>query len=202
MKVNETQGFNNIDVAMKEDYSISQEPTGQVKFMFCKILMNGIGNTGISNTLIQNPITFENGLSKLDRLSIKIFYDDEAITPAWLLYPYTFEINEWNATFQIDENIGLASDADQWSRVPTVSIPENPYSAPYIPLIKGEIEAPTASAVSAPKNTSSNSNRVFVIGDNTPDSAPEKRDSAPERRVYAPEMRDSAPNPAFTNDAS
>jgi len=138
MRVNEEQGFNNIDVAMKEDYSISQEPTGQVRYMFCKILMNGVGNTGISNTLIQNPITFENGLSKLDRLSIKIFYDDEAITPAWLLYPYTSEINEWNATFQIDENVGLASDADQWSKVPTVPIPENPYAAPYIALKKDD----------------------------------------------------------------
>lgn len=207
MQINDEQGFNNIDVTMKEDYSISQEPTGQVKFMFCKILMNGIGDTGISNTLIQNPITFNQGISKLDRLNVKIFYDDEAITPAWLLYPYTFPINEWNATFQIDENIGLASDADEWSNVPTVPIPENPYSAPYLSFKKGDIEAPKASAVSAPKNTSSKSNRVFVIGDNTPDSAPKKRvsapeipDSAPKKSVSAPEIRDSALNPNFTND--
>uniref|UniRef100_A0A6C0KRH8 Uncharacterized protein n=1 Tax=viral metagenome TaxID=1070528 RepID=A0A6C0KRH8_9ZZZZ len=140
MQVNEDQGFNNIDVTMKEDYSITQEPTGQVKFMFCKILMNGIGDTGISNTLIQNPISFDQGLSKLDRLNIKIYYDDEAITPAWLLYPYTFDINEWNATFQIDENIGLVSDADQWSKVPTIPIPDNPYSAPYLALKKGDDE--------------------------------------------------------------
>jgi len=136
MQVNESQGFNNIDVTMKEDYSVSQEPTGQVRFMCAKILMNGIGDTGISNTLIQNPITFEQGLSKLDRLDLKIYYDDEAITPAWLLYPYTFEINEWNATFQIDESVGLASDAEDWTKVPTVPIPENPYSAPYLPLEK------------------------------------------------------------------
>ena len=137
MQVNEDQGFNNIDVTMKEDYSISQEPTGQVKFMCAKILMNGIGDTGISNTLIQNPIQFDQGLSKLDRLDFKIYYDDETITPAWLLYPYTFDINEWNATFQIDELIGKASDAEDWAKVPTVPIPENPYVAPYLPLKQG-----------------------------------------------------------------
>ena len=136
MQINEEQGFNNIDVAMPENYAVSNETTGQIKLMSAKILMNGIGDTGISNTLIQNPTTFVNGLGKLDHLSIKVFYDDAALTPAWLLYPFTFEINEWNATFQIDEIVGQLRASKGWMNVPTIPILENPNQTPFLDYVK------------------------------------------------------------------
>lgn len=132
LQINNEQGFNNIDVTMPENYMISHEATGQVKLMSGKILMGDVGDTGVSQTVIQNPSVFENHLGKLDRLDFKIYYDDNQITPAWLYMPYYLDINEWNATFQIDEEIGFANQASGWGSRPTIPIPDDPDHTPYI----------------------------------------------------------------------
>ena len=132
MQINDEQGFNNMDLTMPENYSISNETTGQVKFVSGKILMADIGNTGVSQTVIQNPSIFENALGKLDRLEFKIYYDDHAMTPAWLYMPYFLSLNEWNATFQIDEQVGFASQDSGWGKRPTIEVPTNPDSTPYL----------------------------------------------------------------------
>jgi hypothetical protein len=132
MQINDEQGFNNMDLTMPENYNISNEGTGQVKFVSGKILMADIGNTGVSQTVIQNPSIFENALGKLDRLDFKIYYDDHAITPAWLYMPYFLSLNEWNATFQIDEQVGFASQDSGWGKRPTVAVPTNPDATPYL----------------------------------------------------------------------
>jgi len=132
MQINDEQGFNNMDLTMPENYNISNEGTGQVKFVSGKILMADIGNTGVSQTVIQNPTIFENALGKLDHLNFKIYYDDYAMTPAWLYMPYFLSLNEWNATFQIDEQVGFANQDSGWGRRPTVSVPDNPDSTPYL----------------------------------------------------------------------
>ena len=132
LQINDEQGFNNMDLTMPENYNVSNEGTGQVKFVSGKILMADIGNTGVSQTVIQNPSIFENALGKLDRLDFKIYYDDYAMTPAWLYMPYFLSLNEWNATFQIDEQVGLASQDSGWGKRPTVAVPDNPDSTPYL----------------------------------------------------------------------
>jgi hypothetical protein len=132
LKINDEQGFNNLDLTMPENYNVSNEGTGQVKFVSGKILMADIGNTGVSQTVIQNPTIFENALGKLDRLDFKIYYDDHAMTPAWLYMPYFLSLNEWNATFQIDEQVGFASQDSGWGQRPTVEVPKNPDATPYI----------------------------------------------------------------------
>ena len=132
MQINDEQGFNNMDLTMPENYNVSNEGTGQVKFVSGKILMADIGNTGVSQTVIQNPSIFENALGKLDRLDFKIYYDDHAMTPAWLYMPYFLSLNEWNATFQIDEQVGFASQDSGWGKRPTVAVPTNPDSTPYL----------------------------------------------------------------------
>jgi len=132
LQINDEQGFNNMDLTMPENYNVSNEGTGQVKFVSGKILMADIGNTGVSQTVIQNPSIFENALGKLDRLDFKIYYDDYAMTPAWLYMPYFLSLNEWNATFQIDEQVGLASQDSGWGKRPTVEVPTNPDSTPYL----------------------------------------------------------------------
>lgn len=132
MNINDEQGFNNMDVTMSENYNISNETTGQVKLMCAKILMGQLGDTGISQTVIQNPSLFENGLGKLDKLDIKIYYDDQNISPAWVYHPYTLDFLEWNATFQIDEEVGFANRTTGWGTKPTVPIPKNPDHSPYI----------------------------------------------------------------------
>ena len=132
MNINDEQGFNNMDVTMPENYNVSNETTGQVKLMCAKILMGALGDTGISQTVIQNPSLFENGLGKLDKLDIKIYYDDQNITPAWIYQPYSLDFLEWNATFQVDEEVGFANRATGWGTKPTIPVPKNPDHTPYI----------------------------------------------------------------------
>lgn len=132
MQINDEQGFNNMDVSMPENYGRSNETTGQVKLIAGKILMGAIGDTGVSQTVIQNPTVFENTLGKLDRLDIKLYYDDESMTPAWLYLPIFLNINEWNATFQIDEQIGFTNQHSGWGYRPSIPVPENPDSTPYL----------------------------------------------------------------------
>jgi hypothetical protein len=132
MKINEEQGFNNMDIAMPENYMVSNDTTGQVKMVCAKILMTGVGDTGISQTVIQNPSLFENTLGKLDKIEVKIYYDDQDMTPAWLYQPYYIDLTEWNATFQIDEEIGFANRATGWGYKPTIPVPKNPKDTPYL----------------------------------------------------------------------
>ena len=138
MQINDEQGFNNMDIAMNENYSIGNDATGQIKLVAAKILMANVGDSGISQTLIQNPSIFENTLGKLDRLNIKIYYDDPALTPAWLYLPFQYDVNEWNATFQIDEEVGFINQVDNWPLVPSIPIPKDPNDLPYIYLSKVE----------------------------------------------------------------
>lgn len=133
MSINDEMGFNNLDVAMPEDYSqTGNETTGQVKLMFAKIMFSGIGRSGESQTLFQNPLTFETPLGKLDHLSFKIYYDDAALTPVWLSSPFPQLVNEWNATINIEEEIGNASRTTGWGPNPTIPIPSNPNATPYL----------------------------------------------------------------------
>jgi len=136
MQINDEQGFNNMDIAMDEKYSVGNDTTGQIKLIAAKILMSNIGDSGISQTLIQNPSIFENTLGKLDRLNIKIYYDDPAITPAWLYLPFQYDVNEWDATFQIDEEVGFINQNAAWSNVPSIPIPKDPKETPYIYFTK------------------------------------------------------------------
>ena len=120
LQINSEQSFNNMDVSMPENYNISNETTGQTKLMYAKILTGAIGDTEISQTCIQNPILFTNTLGKLDKLSFKIYLDDINLTPMWLFYPFANQLDEWSATFQIDEEVGYANRNSGWGPTPTV----------------------------------------------------------------------------------
>ena len=137
LQMNPEQSFNNLDISMNENYSISNETTGQVQLMCAKILLQGIGTGDISETAIQNPIVFDNPLGKLDRLIFKMYVDDAALTPMWLYYPFDIGINEWNATFQIVEEVALADKNDGFSgNIPTIPIPTDPSGVQYMALTK------------------------------------------------------------------
>ena len=135
LQLNSEQSMNNMDIGMKENVAVSNQTTGQADLMAAKILMQGVATGEISETAIQNPVVYETPLGKLDRLSFKIYIDDQAITAAWLFFPFDFGINEWDATFQIDEEIALADRNTGWSgNVPTVPIPNNPSGFQYMAL--------------------------------------------------------------------
>jgi hypothetical protein len=135
LQINNDQSFNNMDIAMNENYNISNETTGQVKLMYAKILTGGLGAGEVAQTVIQNPVVFENPLGKLDRLQFKIYYDDESLTPAWLVVPFEVGFNDWDATFQIDEEVGFADrNAGFSGQIPTIPIPTNPSALQYMAL--------------------------------------------------------------------
>ena len=132
MSINDEMGFNNLDVAMPENYTVSNETTGQVKLMFAKIMFSGIGGSGESQTLFQNPLEFETPLGKLDRFTFKIYYDDAAITPVWLASPFSSVAQEWNAIINIEEEVSKAARTSGWGSNPTVPVPSNPNATPYL----------------------------------------------------------------------
>jgi hypothetical protein len=132
MSINDEMGFNNMDVAMPENYGVSNETTGQVKLMFAKIMFSGIGNSGESQTLFQNPLEFETPLGKLDRFTFKIYYDDAAITPVWLASPFSSVAQEWNAIINIEEEVSKAGRTTGWGPNPTIPVPSNPNATPYL----------------------------------------------------------------------
>lgn len=134
LEINNDRSFNNMDIAMNENYSITNETTGQVKLIYAKILTGGLGSGEISQTVIQNPIMFDNPLGKLDKLQFKIYYDDDNLTPSWLAVPFDIGFNEWDATFQIDEEVGYANKDSGWGINPTVPIPSNPSALQYMAL--------------------------------------------------------------------
>lgn len=132
MSINDEMGFNNMDVAMPENYAITNETTGQVKLMFAKIMFSGIGKSGESQTLFQNPLVFETPLGKLDRFTFKIYYDDAALTPVWLSNPFVQSETEWNAIINIEEEVAQAGRTSGWGSNPTVPVPSNPSATPYL----------------------------------------------------------------------
>jgi hypothetical protein len=161
MSLNDEMGFNNMDVAMPEDYSITNETTGQVQLMFAKIMFTGIGKSSDTQLLFQNPLTFDTPLGKLDRLTFKIYYDDAAITPVWLSTPFPQLATEWNAMINIEEEVSQANRLIGWSTNPTLPIPNNPNATPYLAFTSADdpnnvanTAAPTTAAASDFKVTS------------------------------------------------
>ena len=135
MQINDFQSFNNMDISMNENYAISNQTTGQIKLMAAKILLQGVATGEVSETAIQNPILFETPLGKLDKLELKIYADDDSLTPLWQFLPFDIGINEWNATFQIDEQIAFANrDTGFSGNIPTIPIPNNPDAFQYVAL--------------------------------------------------------------------
>jgi hypothetical protein len=134
LQINQEQSFNNMDIAMTENYTISNETTGQVNLVAAKILVGGVGSGEVTETAIQNPIVFDTPLGKLDRLHFQIYADNDAISPLWLAFPFELGINEWDATFQIDEEVAYANRDTGWGTNPTVPIPNNPAALQYLAL--------------------------------------------------------------------
>jgi hypothetical protein len=122
MQINTDQSFNNMDIAMNENYNRSNETTGQTKYIAAKILTSGLNSNDISQTVIQNPIIFDGTLGKLDKLTIRLLLDDESLTPLDLFFPFNLPFTNWDATFQIDEEVGMADKSNIFNQTPNVNI--------------------------------------------------------------------------------
>lgn len=122
LQINTQQSFNAMDVAGDENYMLTNETTGQTKFVLGKILTPGLSFLGISQTIIQHPALFSPPLGKLDRLEFTMIQDD--MMPLSVLFPFNYDYTNWDAVFQIDEEVAQIDRPD-------VSV------APNIPLKKG-----------------------------------------------------------------
>jgi hypothetical protein len=87
--------MNRMDTSGRENLSVSQEPSGMTKAFFGKILLANFGS--YAQTVISNPISFPNPLSKLDKFTFQLVQVDGTI------------VNnadcEWNAVLQITESL-------------------------------------------------------------------------------------------------
>lgn len=127
LQVNTEQSFNQMDVAGTENYTVANESTGQSKFILGKILTIGQDFLGVSQTIIQSPARFNPPLGKLDKLDFTLLLDD--FTPISSFFPFGFDFTNWDAVFQIDEEVPVVDRTGGFSTVPTV--PETQGALPY-----------------------------------------------------------------------
>lgn len=127
LQVNTEQSFNQMDVAGTENYTVTNESTGQSKFILGKILTIGQDFLGVSQTIIQSPARFSPPLGKLDKLDFTLLLDD--FTPISSFFPFGFDFTNWDAVFQIDEEVPVVDRTGGFSTVPTV--PETQGALPY-----------------------------------------------------------------------
>jgi hypothetical protein len=95
LKLNDSFNLNRLDKGAKENYMITREATGTTQSYNSKLLLAPFGN--YANVIVQNPISFDTALSKMDKLTFT-WTDSLGRT-----------INnsncEWTMSVQITENI-------------------------------------------------------------------------------------------------
>lgn len=98
--------LNNMDIAGKEDYAISNETNSEYKLMLGKLLTKGSSPGAITQTIVQVPAKFSpSPLASLDHFTFKFFLDD--MVPLNVLYPFQVTGTDWDAVIQIDEQVAI-----------------------------------------------------------------------------------------------
>lgn len=120
LQLNIEQSMNNMDVAVPENVTITNEPVSEGKVVLGKLLTQGAGLSDITQTIIQNPAQFFTPVGKLDRLHFTMLLDD--LTPLSALFPFDFAFTDWDAVIQIDEEINTMERAGELSTVPRVPL--------------------------------------------------------------------------------
>lgn len=119
LQLNLDRSFNTMDVASNEDYAVTNDTTAQSKYVMGKILTIGQDFLGVAQTIIQNPVRFNPPLGKLDKLEFRLLLDD--LTPLATFFPFDFDFTNWDAVFQIDEQVSQM-DAAAMTPAPNVVI--------------------------------------------------------------------------------
>jgi hypothetical protein len=102
IQLNTEQPLNNMDIAGKENFNITNEPTGEYKKVFGKLLTQGSTSGQVTQTIVQTPAKFPVApLASLDHFSFNFFLD--TMVPLNRLYPFLTVGTDWNAIIQIDE---------------------------------------------------------------------------------------------------
>jgi len=100
LKMNEEFDMNRLDITTKEDLQATQDSTAQPNLYNCKLILNNFGT--FATTFVQNPVTFNPIVGKLDKLKF-----------TW--YDITGQIIdntecEWSGAVQIVEKMDIATD--------------------------------------------------------------------------------------------
>jgi len=107
LQLNEEQSLNTMDIGGKEDYTISNEGTGECKKVFGKLLTQGSRAGSVTQTIVQIPARFPvtSPLASLDHFSFNFLLD--TMVPLSKLYPFmpNNSTTNWNGILQIDELI-------------------------------------------------------------------------------------------------
>jgi hypothetical protein len=105
VQLNTEQPLNNMDTAGKENFNITNEPTGEYRKVFGKLLTQGSTSGQITQTIVQVPAKFPVApLASLDHFTFNFFLD--TMVPLNRLYPFLTTGTDWNAIIQIDEQVG------------------------------------------------------------------------------------------------
>lgn len=99
MKMNVEQNMNRLDISRQENYAVSRAPTAESQLYNCKLILNTFGS--FATTLVQNPVTFNPPIGKLDKLSFS-WYD---VTGQLI----NNDTCVWSASIQVTESVDLAT---------------------------------------------------------------------------------------------
>lgn len=106
LQLNTEQALNFMDIANDENYTQSNESTGQCNMVFGKLLTLGSSPGAYTQTIVQVPATFSpSPLASLDRFSFTFYLDN--MVPLYRLFPFQLSGTDWDAIIEIDENIAL-----------------------------------------------------------------------------------------------
>ena len=119
------QGLNNMDVAAKENYNITNETTGEHKVVLGKILTEGSGLQDVTQTVVQLPAKFDTPLSTIDHFSFNLLLD--TLTPLSRIFPFQLAGSDWDGILQIDEEVGTLDRDTDLAPVPTIAWSNKPF---------------------------------------------------------------------------
>ena len=99
MKLNVEQNMNRLDISRQENYAVTRDPTAESQLYNCKLILNTFGS--FATTLVQNPVTFNPPIGKLDKLTFswhdatgQVINNDSCV---------------WSASIQVTESVDLAT---------------------------------------------------------------------------------------------
>ena len=119
LQLNPEQSMNLMDVAKKQNATITNEPTGKHKAVIGKLLTEGIGGSGASTqTIVQIPVKYNPPIGSIDHFSFELLLDD--LTPLVKLFPFQIDGTNWNGIIQIDEQVATLNHEVDLTSVPTV----------------------------------------------------------------------------------
>jgi hypothetical protein len=101
LRLNQELDINRMDVTSKENFVVTQDPTGMTKAFYGKLLLANFGS--YAQTFISNPISFANPLGKIDKLTFQ-----------WVDVTGAVIDNndcEWTAVVQMNEQVDIVKPA-------------------------------------------------------------------------------------------